>query len=292
MVEDQSQENISMIGSLMDLGLTEYEAKIYISLVTRSPLAVTDISREAEIPMSKIYGVLSRLETGGWINVVPERPKKFGATDPRVVIDLACRDAVDRLEQSRDILLIRLGALFDKQSEETNDPEFLVIHGNTNIIKRFKEVVASHPDGVMIHLAFASLKMAERVISLVKDMPGEPQIFIIIDHSSLSTFTNLLERYPGVRMIEAPEDHPDETILFVYAEESGMYCSIKNDEFVMALSIFDRGFLGMIRKFGEIAHPQMIAGMSDVPDIHTRMVNAHKNVFAGTVGKLKRHRKH
>jgi len=80
----------------------------------------------------------------------------------------------------------------------------------------------------------------------------------------ISSLPNLAAWFPGwlndirgIQLIESPGDHPDESILFVYAEEEGLYCSIKTDECIMALSILDQGFPEIIRKFGEIAHPQL-----------------------------------
>ena len=288
-VGDKEGTGSEDISNLKDLGLSDPEARIYLTLVIQSHLTVTDISREAEVPMSKIYGVLAGLETGGWISVIPERPKKYGAIDPRTAIEHACRQAISRHEQSRDILLERLGPLFDQQTAGKQPPEFQVIHGSVNIVNRVREILGSPAGEILIHLAFVSPQAAKKVISLVEGNPGNVQVIIINEPDTLVQFSEISQNYPAIRLIEAPGSHT-ESIMFIYTDKEGLYCSLHDDEFVMALSIYDQGFLGMIRKFGEIAHPQLLT-QTNGHDLHDTMFKAHKAMLTGSAKKLLKRRK-
>ena len=68
--------------ALKKLGLTHYGAKTYIVITTFGPIDATKIAEEANIPRTKIYDVLNKLEKDGWINVEHGRPMLFTARDP------------------------------------------------------------------------------------------------------------------------------------------------------------------------------------------------------------------
>lgn len=48
--------------SLKEIGLTDYEISSYIALLEKGPCAASQVSREAVVPYSKIYDVLTSLE--------------------------------------------------------------------------------------------------------------------------------------------------------------------------------------------------------------------------------------
>lgn len=59
----------NLVHHLREAGLTEYEARAYITLVRENPLTAYEIARRAGIPTSKVYGVVSRLAERGVLSV-------------------------------------------------------------------------------------------------------------------------------------------------------------------------------------------------------------------------------
>jgi len=59
-----------MISRLMDIGFSEYEARVYISLLRANPSTAYEIAKESGIPTSKIYEVIARLLEKGFVSVV------------------------------------------------------------------------------------------------------------------------------------------------------------------------------------------------------------------------------
>jgi len=57
------------VESLRDLGLTEYEAKVYTALVKIRSGTAADIHLVSGIPRSAVYGALNRLEERGIVEV-------------------------------------------------------------------------------------------------------------------------------------------------------------------------------------------------------------------------------
>jgi len=73
--------------ALRDLGLTQYEIKSCIVLLARGPSQANLISRESEVPYSKIYEVLGNLEKKGWIEPDHERPTRYYPKSPSIVLE-------------------------------------------------------------------------------------------------------------------------------------------------------------------------------------------------------------
>src|SRR5260370_6991714 len=65
------------VQSLMKLGLTEYEARIYVVLTKMGPRNASEISFLGKVPRPKTYGALRRLETKRLLRIIPAQPHKY-----------------------------------------------------------------------------------------------------------------------------------------------------------------------------------------------------------------------
>jgi sugar-specific transcriptional regulator TrmB len=73
----------SIISKLMELGLSEYEAKGYLSLLRESPSTAYEIATLSGVPTSKVYEVLKKLIEKGVISVVDKgKTKKYIPIEP------------------------------------------------------------------------------------------------------------------------------------------------------------------------------------------------------------------
>lgn len=59
----------NLISALTRLGFSRYEAKAYVALVDQPLMNGSEVSRRADIPLSKIYETLARLEAKGAVLV-------------------------------------------------------------------------------------------------------------------------------------------------------------------------------------------------------------------------------
>jgi sugar-specific transcriptional regulator TrmB len=84
---------------LKDLGLSEYEAAAYPTLLINGTSTAKQVSTHADIPQSRIYDVLDRLETKGFVMVQEGRPKKYGPVAPERAVDQFCRYRTQQLEE-------------------------------------------------------------------------------------------------------------------------------------------------------------------------------------------------
>lgn len=77
----------TLIESLQQLGLTSYEAKVLIALTRYGSGNVADIHALSGIPRSAVYGVLTKLNDKGIIEVQHTKPMRYRAIAPVQVID-------------------------------------------------------------------------------------------------------------------------------------------------------------------------------------------------------------
>ncbi|QOS13571.1 TrmB family transcription regulator (plasmid) [Haloferax gibbonsii] len=85
-MENDTNPTTSLISYLKELGLSEYQSSAYIALLRRGTSTAKQASTEADIPQSRIYGVLEKLEGQGFVTIQPGRPKKYGPVDPERAI--------------------------------------------------------------------------------------------------------------------------------------------------------------------------------------------------------------
>src|SRR5436309_8521752 len=70
------------VQSLMKLGLTEYEARIYVVLVKMGPRNASEISFFGKVPRPKTYGAIRGLESKGLLRIVTGKPERYMTVTP------------------------------------------------------------------------------------------------------------------------------------------------------------------------------------------------------------------
>lgn len=87
------------MASLRDLGLSEYEARAFRSLLDTGPTTAKELSRASDVPMGRIYDVLNSLETYSLVrSQTASRPKKYVAVEPDTALDRLLDDKKAELE--------------------------------------------------------------------------------------------------------------------------------------------------------------------------------------------------
>jgi sugar-specific transcriptional regulator TrmB len=77
----------SGVEQLQKIGLTEYEAKAYLSLLNDHVTTASKLSEKSGVPRTKIYAVLEALAQKGWVKIYSGVPLLFKAVAPQAVFD-------------------------------------------------------------------------------------------------------------------------------------------------------------------------------------------------------------
>lgn len=68
-------------------GLNKYESAAYLALIKNGVLNAKDLSRKGNVPMGKIYEVLSFLEDKGFIEIQKGRPAIYRPVKPKIAFE-------------------------------------------------------------------------------------------------------------------------------------------------------------------------------------------------------------
>ncbi|GAB3666891.1 TrmB family transcriptional regulator [Halopiger thermotolerans] len=75
------------VGALEELGLTEYEARCFVALTRISSGTAREVSQVADVPRSRVYDTIERLDRKGLVEVQQTDPREYRA----VAVETACR---------------------------------------------------------------------------------------------------------------------------------------------------------------------------------------------------------
>jgi len=82
----------SAVANLVQLGLKEYEAKIYIALVGLGEANVRRIHEVSGVPRPRVYDVLNALGKKGFIEIRQGSPLMYSAVRPDIVVSFLKKD--------------------------------------------------------------------------------------------------------------------------------------------------------------------------------------------------------
>lgn len=95
---------MSIVEQLQKVGLTEYEAKVYSSLLKDHLNSATKLSEKSGVPRTKIYSVLESLQNKGWVKIYSGAPLLFKPVRPDEIFERMKRGYVDLLKTVNEML--------------------------------------------------------------------------------------------------------------------------------------------------------------------------------------------
>jgi HTH-type transcriptional regulator, sugar sensing transcriptional regulator len=78
------EATMGILEEAKNLGLNNYEAKVYLALLEREYLTVNDIAKISHVPQARIYDILESLMSSGIATLRPGKVKRYQAVEPDV----------------------------------------------------------------------------------------------------------------------------------------------------------------------------------------------------------------
>ena len=240
-----------LLKKLIALGLTGYEAKVYLSMLGRNSLTASEISRLSGVPRQRTYDVLNSLHIKGLCVEVPGEVMKYHASEPEeallgMLVDRN-REFQRRLEEQREIA-VSLAREIEFSKEKAEDPEdpskaIQVFVHRDQMLRKYDEMLLGAEEEVlgMARLPYIQAR-AEKTYEKVKE---GVRIRFLIDEE-------VLEKEPA--MIEAIfrlyGDHEHRFI-----RDVPLKCYIFDRKAVLLTSRVDayNGFVSILIKSRELA---------------------------------------
>ena len=118
------------------LGLTSHDAEVYVVLLARGPLTLTEIAKELEKHRPQVYESLERLKSKGLVEVSEGKPTLYRAIKPDVLVSIF-------EEEVRSFKEKALGYLKSIEKEGPPLKEYAVwmLRSYKGLIRRFREAI-------------------------------------------------------------------------------------------------------------------------------------------------------
>jgi sugar-specific transcriptional regulator TrmB len=179
----ESPNAADLMEALKSVGLTKYEALVYIALLRVEGATATEIHEISGVPRASVYPVLDRLIQKNLVIVSHSTPKRFRATPPEEGIDNLLR----QIEADADAAKEVLSEIYRQRVTAEAGMEELIwsIYGEEKIIQRLEELISHAGSSIRIISSWQFLKKnihsvmhaARRDISveIISDQPSPPE---------------------------------------------------------------------------------------------------------------------
>lgn len=185
-----------LIECLKSLGMTKYEALVFIALLRVTSATASEIHESSGVPRASVYPVLSQLQDKDLVSVSQSAPKRFAAIPPQEAID----NLTARIAQDARQALESLTAIHEQKiaSEQGSGELIWNIYGIAGIRKRLAELITSAETDIRI-IAQPQVLSAE-VKNAIKRSTERVSIEIITpqwDGPVPKTMSIYLKKHPG-----------------------------------------------------------------------------------------------
>lgn len=147
-------QNTLTIERLTRLGLTSYEAKVYLALMRRDSSTAAQATRLAGVPRQRIYDVLASLVEKGLASSRPGSVVKYAATTPELALERLVanhRKQLDQLERDTASMIEQLTPMHQAGQEHTDPLEYIeVLRDRQAINERFGELQAGIKQEILV----------------------------------------------------------------------------------------------------------------------------------------------
>lgn len=165
---------------LKSLGLTRYEALVYIALLKVEGATASEIHEASGVPRASVYPVLDRLGAKNLVSISHTTPRRFNATPPEEGIGYLLRTIKDDAERAIEAL----NAIYQQRTVAEHGTGELIwsICGEDKIQDRLSELIASAEQELLIIARSSFLK--GHILALLEQL--DPLVTVEINTDSWS----------------------------------------------------------------------------------------------------------
>jgi sugar-specific transcriptional regulator TrmB len=242
-----------LVERLEELGLSESEAKAYVTVVTLGPSTALEIAREGKLQRTHIYKLMEDLTTLGLVEVTVDKPRRYHASEISHSILTLAQELTQRsgkiAAESKQIAK-RLGDLAGTASTQTR-PSIDIITGFENIEREFIQSLDRTKSEVWIAMGSARLSQTRKSFmgNLNKAIAARSigmRALVDADRANLSMLKNLppQAKVRYLRKLDVPfYGFDSHTVCIGIGDRVPSYLRVVNYPLVDSMrSLFNRGW--------------------------------------------------
>lgn len=169
-----------LVGSLEELGLSRYEAGAYLTMIRKGSLAASEISYYANLPRTKVYSTLKKLEKKRLSIVSQSKPLICSAIPP----EEAFSDIVklyERRSKNMKKIVERLQKITDDQKPKASEERRYYILDPNSTLEKIMSLIANSKSSVYAALDGWGIQLMSRCrLAMIKAITARVKIRLLL----------------------------------------------------------------------------------------------------------------
>jgi HTH-type transcriptional regulator, sugar sensing transcriptional regulator len=169
-----------IVGSLEELGLSRYEAGAYLTMIRKGSLAASEISYYANLPRTKVYSTLKKLEKKRLSIVSQSKPLICSAIPP----EEAFSDIVklyERRSKNMKKIVERLQRITDDQKPKASEERRYYILDPNSTLEKIMSLIANSKSSVYAALDGWGIQLMSRCrLAMIKAITAGVKIRLLL----------------------------------------------------------------------------------------------------------------
>lgn len=175
-------DEAAAVDALSSLGLTNYEAKVFIGLVRLGAGTARDIDRITDVPRSQVYSAAEGLESRGLVDVQQSNPIRYRP----VSIEEARSRLTRQLEADRDTAMAYLEAAErDRGADQEEAEEIWTVRGREAVSDRVEQLVKNASERVVFGARHRELVSDGIDAALRSQAAAGQEVFVVSESAAV-----------------------------------------------------------------------------------------------------------
>jgi len=166
-VSDSISEKAKLV--LRDMGLTEYEIRAYLYLLSSGLSTASQLSENANIPYSKVYEILNSLERKGWIRSQENRPRLYYPKSPREALGETTLRIENKIKNWQKIILSELQPIYERRGIREK-PDIWIFRSKLDAIAKLREMISNAEKEILIAAPKITFPLIRAISPMLKDI--------------------------------------------------------------------------------------------------------------------------
>jgi len=166
-VAEQVSEEAKKV--LQELGLTDYESRVYLALLEKGVLTASQVSKHSRVPYSKVYDTLTSLEGKGWIETQHGRPSRYYPKAPSEALTAMKLSLEEKVQTWEKTVLAELEPFYERR-EIREKPDLWILRGQINTLAKLREMVEKTKNELMVAAPNLPKALTDSVTPLLRQL--------------------------------------------------------------------------------------------------------------------------
>lgn len=208
------------VEGLKQLGLTTYEARVFLALQKLGSASASEISKVADVPRSQVYGAAENLEDRGLVEIQQSTPTVYRP----VPLEEARTRLLDRLAETGSETFDYLDSVHATESETERSQAIWLVRGGDAVTSRVTELAEIAEERLLYAVSDPSL-LDEAVLEVLADKRQEG-LEVLVSSANRSVREAAREEGFDTHAIPQERDPDVSTARVLLADETTMLLSV------------------------------------------------------------------